>query len=86
VTATLLTGIGQLATQSDELGEIDNAAVHVEAGLIAWVGSARRAPAADDEIDVAGRAVLPGFVDSHAHLVFAGDRAAEFAARMAGTP
>jgi imidazolonepropionase len=86
VTATLLTGIGQLATQSDELGEMDNAAVLIEAGLIAWVGSARRAPAADNEIDVAGRAVLPGFVDSHAHLVFAGDRAAEFAARMAGTP
>ena len=45
MTATLLTGIGQLATQSDELGEIENAAVLVEAGLIAWVGSARRAPA-----------------------------------------
>jgi len=46
----------------------------------------REAPQADRRVDVAGRAVLPGFVDSHAHLVFAGDRAAEFEARMAGTP
>ncbi len=44
-------------------------------------GARRRPP-----VDVGGRAVLPGFVDSHAHLVFAGDRGAEFAARMAGTP
>ena len=51
-------------------------------------GSARRqyAPAADGRIDADGAAVLPGFVDSHSHLVFAGDRAAEFAARMAGQP
>jgi imidazolonepropionase-like amidohydrolase len=45
-----------------------------------------RAPAADAVVDAAGRAVLPGFVDSHAHLVFAGERSAEFAARMAGLP
>ncbi len=44
------------------------------------------APAADERIDAAGRCVLPGFVDSHSHLVFAGDRADEFAARMAGQP
>ena len=44
----------------------------------------RAAPAADEHVDLGGRAVVPGFVDSHAHLVFAGDRAAEFAARMAG--
>ena len=49
-------------------------------------GPARQAPAADDIVDCGGRAVLPGFVDSHAHLVFAGERSAEFAARMAGTP
>ena len=49
-------------------------------------GRAREAPAADDRIDCGGASVIPGFVDSHAHLVFAGDRAAEFAARMAGEP
>ncbi len=58
----------------------------VERGKVAWVGSARRAPAADTGYDVGGRAVIPGFVDSHSHLLFAGDRAEEFAARMTGTP
>ena len=53
---------------------------------IAWVGPADAAPEADERVDVGGRAVLPGFVDSHAHLVFAGDRTAEFAARMSGQP
>ena len=54
-------------------------------GTIAWVGSAGDAPAADHRIDLGGRALIPGFVDSHTHLVYAGDRADEFAARMAGT-
>src|SRR5215470_17089115 len=63
-----------------------DAALVIEDGLIVWTGPAARAPAADEAADVAGRAVLPGFVDSHAHLVFAGDRSAEFAARMAGRP
>jgi imidazolonepropionase len=58
--------------------------VLAEDGLIAWVGAAAGAPAADRRVDVGGRAVVPGFVDAHAHLVFAGDRSAEFAARMAG--
>ena len=57
-----------------------------EDGRIAWFGPALRAPAADERLDMLGRAVIPGFVDSHAHLVFAGDRAAEFSARMTGTP
>lgn len=52
--------------------------------VISWVGPADRAPAADRQVDVDGRCVLPGFVDSHTHLAYAGDRAAEFAARMAG--
>ena len=90
MSATLVTGIGQLvtndATPGDALGIIDGAAVVVEAGLISWVGRAADAPPADDRRDLGGRAVVPGFVDSHAHLVFAGDRAAEFAARMAGQP
>src|SRR5450755_3741672 len=65
---------------------VAGAALVIEAGRVAWTGTAARAPAADEIIDAAGRAVLPGFVDSHAHLVFAGERGAEFAARMAGRP
>ena len=55
-------------------------------GRVAWVGPSARAPAADRVVDVFGRAVVPGFVDSHSHLVYAGDRASEFTARMAGVP
>ena len=86
MTATLLTGIGLLATQDAELGEVADAAIVFEGERIAWVGPATAAPDADLRVDVEGRAVIPGLVDSHAHLVFAGDRAEEFAARMAGTP
>lgn len=84
--STLITGIGVLATQDDTVGDITDAALILDGEHIAWLGSARSAPAADVGVDVDGRAVLPGFVDSHAHLVFAGDRSAEFAARMAGEP
>jgi imidazolonepropionase len=88
---TLVTGIGELVTNEPSLGPtplglVPDAAVVVDDGRVAWVGSAASAPPADRRVDVDGRAVLPGFVDSHAHLVFAGDRAAEFEARMAGTP
>src|SRR5690606_30188141 len=55
-----------------------------EGDRVAWVGSAADAPAADERFDAAGRALLPGWVDSHTHMVFAGDRTAEFEARMAG--
>jgi imidazolonepropionase len=65
---------------------INDAALVIEGDRIVWTGSSSRAPAADALVDAAGRAVLPGFVDSHAHLVFAGERSAEFAARMAGRP
>ena len=86
----LVTGIAELVTNDPshggELGIVDRGAVIVDGDRVAWVGRAATAPAADDVIDVEGRAVIPSFVDSHAHLVFAGDRAAEFAARMAGTP
>jgi imidazolonepropionase len=81
---TLLTGIGELTTHDPELGTLADAALVVDADTVAWVGPAARAPAADRRVDLGGRAVVPGFVDSHSHLVFAGDRAAEFAARMAG--
>ncbi|GAA4121142.1 imidazolonepropionase [Nocardioides fonticola] len=91
--STLLTGIGELVTNDpdrvagdDTAGLLHDAAVVIAGERIAWVGPAASAPDADARVDVAGRAVLPGFVDSHAHLMFAGDRAAEFAARMAGTP
>ena len=90
MSSTVVTGIGELVTcdgtTPDGLGLRHDAAVVVADGRIVWVGSSREAPAADRLLDVEGRAVLPGFVDSHAHLVFAGDRGDEFAARMAGAP
>ncbi|MBC6448328.1 imidazolonepropionase [Actinokineospora xionganensis] len=82
----LVTGIAELTTNDDELGTLADAAVVLDGERIAWVGSAAAAPAADERVDVEERAVLPGWVDSHTHLVFAGDRTAEFAARMAGKP
>src|SRR5690606_18470961 len=88
--STVVTGIGELVTHDErftgDLGVVTDAAVVVEDGRVAWTGPARHAPAADRVIDLAGRAVIPGFVDSHTHLVFAGDRAEEFEARMAGRP
>jgi imidazolonepropionase len=86
VTTTLIDGIGLLATQDPALGELAGAAVVVEGDRVAWVGRSAEAPAADARVDAEGRCVVPGFVDSHAHLVFAGDRTAEFAARMSGQP
>ncbi len=87
--STLVTGIAELVTNdpaagAGPLGLVADAAVVVDEGVVAWAGPRRRAPAADARIDVGGRAVVPGFVDSHTHLVFAGDRAAEFEARMSG--
>ncbi|MFD6562622.1 imidazolonepropionase [Micromonospora profundi] len=87
MSSLLVDNIGELVTNGvgeGPLGIRRRAAVLIEAGRVAWVGPAAYAPAADRRIDAGGAAVLPGFVDSHAHLVFAGDRAAEFAARMAG--
>lgn len=86
--STLVTGIAELVTNDGEgeggLGLRREAALVVDAGVVAWVGAAGEAPAADRVVDLGGRAVLPAFVDSHAHLVFDGDRAAEFTARMTG--
>lgn len=87
MTAVLITDIGELTTNDDTVGRdgvVRDAAVVIEGERIAWVGAAADAPAADERIDAAGRAVLPGWVDSHTHMVFAGDRTAEFEARMAG--
>lgn len=82
--STLITGIGLLSTQTEQ-GSLLDAAIVVDDDRIAWIGPMSSAPGADTCIDVDGRAVIPGFVDSHAHLVFAGDRSAEFTARMSGT-
>ncbi len=82
--SVLITNIGELVTNSAPA--LHDAALVIEDGAVAWTGPAAGAPAADEVVDAAGRAVLPGFVDSHAHLVFAGERGAEFAARMAGQP
>ncbi len=93
MTANLVTGIAELVTNdetlegadhSGRLGLLRDGAIVVENGDIVWLGPAARAPEADQRVDVGGRAVIPGFVDSHSHLVFAGDRSAEFAARMTG--
>ncbi|WP_329410657.1 imidazolonepropionase [Streptomyces sp. NBC_00704] len=69
---------------SSPLGLIRDAAVVIDGDRIAWTGESSKAPATDNRVDAGGRAVLPGFVDSHSHLVFAGDRTEEFNARMSG--
>jgi imidazolonepropionase len=86
----LVRGISELVTNDPSLGDgsplglIHDAALVVQSGVVAWVGPGDEAPEADRMVDAEDGAVIPGFVDSHSHLVFAGDRAAEFAARMAG--
>ena len=84
-----ITNIGSLVTNDQSLGsgilgEIENAALVIEHDQIAWVGLTSDVPDTDQQIDVAGKAVIPGFVDSHAHLLFAGERSKEFQARMKG--
>ncbi len=81
---TLITNIAELMTQDLEHRVLKEAAVVIEGERISWIGAAADAPAADDAVDAGGRAMLPGWVDSHTHLLFAGDRTAEFEARMAG--
>jgi imidazolonepropionase len=88
MTTTLVDDIGLLVTNDPAIGsgtaELTNAAVVIDDGVIVWIGDAGRAPAADERIDADGGCVIPGFVDSHSHLMFAGDRADEFEYRMAG--
>ncbi|MGO4592424.1 imidazolonepropionase [Leifsonia sp. 2TAF2] len=92
MTATLITGIGELVTfdpaHPGPLGIVRDAAVLTVDGRVTWTGPASSAPRedADEIVEVDGAAVIPGFVDSHTHLVFGGDRASEFEARMAGRP
>ena len=84
-----ITNIGSLVTNDPSLGqgilgEIENAAIVIEQDKIAWVGNAADLQSTDELVDAHGMGVIPGFVDSHAHLLFAGDRAKEFEARMNG--
>ncbi|MEC5200247.1 imidazolonepropionase [Arthrobacter sp. PL16] len=82
--SVLITNIGELMTQDAEATVLRDAALVLEGERVSWMGPAARSPAADEAYDAGGRAGLPGWVDSHTHLVFAGDRTAEFEARMAG--
>lgn len=85
-----ITNIGELLTNDPTVGDgspvgrLTDAAIVLEEGRVAWVGPASQVPAADSQLDANGAAVLPGFVDSHTHSVFAGERSDEFEARMAG--
>ena len=86
---TLIKNIGLLVTNDSgidgtPLGSIENAALLIEHGKVKWVGAYESAPSAEKSVDASGKCVIPGFVDSHNHLIFAGDRSAEFAARMNG--
>ncbi|MEU3304924.1 imidazolonepropionase [Streptomyces sp. NPDC006678] len=88
-TTTLITNIGSLVTNDPAAGDgplglIEDAALVLDGDTVAWTGRSADAPAADEVHDAGGRAVIPGFVDSHSHLVFAGDRTKEFNARMSG--
>ncbi|WP_067496677.1 imidazolonepropionase [Actinoplanes sp. TFC3] len=87
----LITNIGQLVTADPAAGEgplgiLHDAALVLDNGKVAWLGPRQSAPAADTSVDAGGATVVPGFVDSHSHLVFGGDRADEFDARMSGQP
>lgn len=84
MSTTLVHNIGLLVTHDEDRPQREGASLVIDDGVVAWVGESRGAPAADVRIDAGGRCVIPGFVDSHSHLVFAGDRADEFEARMAG--
>jgi len=86
-----LTNISQLVTNNSALGDgqlgvINDAAITVTDGIVSWVGQSSQADSSVPKTDVGGRSLIPGFVDSHSHIMFAGDRSEEFAARMAGAP
>lgn len=84
MSSLLLRNIAQLSTVDAQGTVLHDAAVLIQDGLIVWIGQDADAPEATEIHDLGGRAVLPGWVDSHTHLIFGGDRADEFVARMAG--
>lgn len=96
MTSTIIRNISRLATipgpgprrgtQLSDTGIIPNAALLIRAGQIAWVGPDTDRPPTPDatEIDACGRAIIPGFIDSHTHAIFAGDRVTEFERRLQG--
>ncbi|WP_347354866.1 imidazolonepropionase [Intrasporangium sp.] len=91
MSATVVTGISELVTNDPArerglLGILEDAALVIDGGRVGWIGPGSAAPDADERVELDGQTLLPGFVDSHSHLVFAGDRSAEFVARMTGTP
>jgi imidazolonepropionase len=91
MTTRVITNIAELTTNDETLGlgpmgRLHDAAMVIDERYVLWVGPNADAPAADKLIDAHNSAVIPGFVDSHTHLVFAGERSDEFEARMSGTP
>jgi imidazolonepropionase len=84
MSTTLITNLAEAFTSDANATLITDAAILLEGAKIAWIGKAADAPEAGTVIDAGYRAALPGWVDSHTHLVFAGDRSHEFVARMAG--
>ncbi len=86
MSSVVVANIGELVTFEPDRPIRHGAALVLVDGVVQWVGDDADAPPADARVDARGGAVIPGFVDSHSHLVFAGDRAAEFEARMAGRP
>lgn len=86
--STLLSNAKQIVTNSSgskyQLDLIEDSSMFIENGIVKWIGKHEEAPSADEIIDCTNKVVIPGFVDSHTHLIFGGDRSAEFAARMAG--
>ncbi|MEU9334904.1 imidazolonepropionase [Streptomyces sp. NPDC048290] len=90
--STVITHIATLVTNDPSLGDnsplglIQDAALVIDGDRVVWTGESSKAPATDNHLDAGGRTVIPGFVDSHSHLLFAGDRTEEFNARMSGRP
>lgn len=90
MTTRVICNVGELTTNDPTLGDgtslgrLRDAAFVVDDDQVLWIGANGQAPDADEMLDVGGAAVIPGFVDSHTHLVFAGERSDEFEARMAG--
>ncbi len=90
MTTRVIVNIAELTTNDETLGDespmgrLFDAAVVLDEHQVLWVGANADAPDADERLDASGCAVLPGYVDSHTHLVFAGERSDEFEARMAG--